>query len=126
MEITKQEKKALDKLNSLLFLIRVKFKKEQKLTVSDLWWIEAILNLIYKVADENEKNKNELDKVLVHIDDKGNIEPVLKNYIPKDLVIKKIQEQNNKIITYSECFGYEEANQCNYCRIILEELLEGK
>lgn len=52
------------------------------------------------------------------------IKELKSNSIPKDLVIKKIQEQNQKIIAYSECFGYEEASQCNYCRIILEELLE--
>lgn len=94
MELTKQEKKAYNKLNDLLLLFRVKFRKEQKLTVSDLWWIEAILNLINKLVKENEKMKNKIRE----IEDKLiSFEFETTNYKDLDFISKIIQDL--KLIT---------------------------
>lgn len=111
--MTEEEKQVIFKLREA-----VEYDKEHRLeTIYDKKQIEfrnnieLMLNLIeelnYKI------NLNELDRDYVN-----------ENYIEKEKIRKEIVEQVNKMLEFGNCNAKQEFDECNYCKIILEKLLE--
>ena len=96
MEITKREKEAEEEER---YSILNELDIEKTILENTLYQPQEDLDKYPEDLLEQYKEELEMFKRTI-----AYIEKLKSNSIPKDLVIKKIQEQNNKIITYIECF----------------------